>query len=86
MNNFEVNGKIIDNGSYVLIRKDSVQLNSRDAFLFIVDGAATIKKYKKDGDRIYLIPESKEDYHHPIILSTDDKIMVNGKVVDVFTF
>ncbi len=86
MNNFEINGKMVDNGSYVLIRKDSTQLNSRDAFLFIVDGAATIKKYKQSGNHIYLLPDSKDSYHNPIILSSDDKVMVNGKVVDVFSF
>jgi SOS-response transcriptional repressor LexA len=86
MNQFEVNGKLIDNGSYVLIRKDKTELNTRDAFLFIVDGAATIKKYRKEWEYIYLIPQSKEEYHHPIILSQDDKVMVNGKVVDVFSF
>jgi SOS-response transcriptional repressor LexA len=46
MNNFKVRGKTIDNGSYVLIKKDDQVPNERDAFLFIVDGAATIKKYK----------------------------------------
>ncbi len=86
MNNYEVNGKLIENGSYVLIRKDSNQLNNRDAFLFIVDGAATIKKYKQSGNCIYLLPDSKDEYHKPIILSADDKVLVNGKVVDVFSF
>lgn len=86
MNNFEVNGKSIENGSYVLVRKDSSQLNTKDAFLFIVDGAATIKRYKQSGNVVYLLPDSKDDYHKPIILSADDKVMVNGKVVDVFTF
>ncbi|MCD5385233.1 hypothetical protein LRZ95_01040 [Candidatus Gracilibacteria bacterium] len=86
MNNYEVKGKTIDNGSYVLIRKDEVNINSRDAFLFIVNGAATLKKFKKDGNTIYLLPESKDDYHKPIILSEEDNLMINGKIVDVFNF
>jgi SOS-response transcriptional repressor LexA len=86
MNNFKVNGKFIENGSYVLIKKDEVNLNDKDAFLFIVDRSATVKKFKKDSDNIYLVPESKDEYHKPIILASDENIMVNGKVVDVFNF
>lgn len=86
MNNFVVNWKNVDNWSYVLIKKDDVNINPKDAFLFIVNGAATLKKIKKDGDTIYLLPESKDDYHKPIILSEDDNLMINWKIVDVFNF
>lgn len=86
MNNHMINGKYIENGSYVLIRKDDTHLNEKDAFLFIVDRSATIKKYKNGGDHLYLLPNSKDAYHKPIILSEDDKVLVNGKVVDVFSF
>lgn len=86
MNNHEVNGKYIENGSYVLIKKDATQLNEKDAFLFIVDRSATIKKFKRNGENTYLLPNSKDSYHKPIILSEDDRVMVNGKVVDVFNF
>lgn len=86
MNNYEVKWKTIDNWSYVLIRKDEVNINSRDAFLFIVNWAATLKKFKKDWNTIYLLPESKDDYHKPIILSEEDNLMINWKIVDVFNF
>ncbi|MCP4523406.1 MAG: hypothetical protein GY828_04240 [Candidatus Gracilibacteria bacterium] len=86
MNNYEVNGKVVDNGSYILIKKDETALNEQDAFLFIVNNSATIKKYKQDGSAVYLLPKSQDDYHKPIILSPDDSIDVNGKVVDVFNF
>lgn len=86
MNNCEVNWKIIDNWSYVLIKKDEVNLNEKDVYLFIVDNQATIKKYKKDGNVVYLLPNSKDDFHKPIILSNKDNIIVNWKVVEVFNF
>jgi len=86
MNEFKVKWKKIENWSYVLINRKDTNLNNKDAFLFLVDWAATIKKFKKDWDIIYLLPESRDDYHKPIILSTDDNIIVNWKVVDVFTF
>jgi len=86
MNNFVVNKKNIENGSYILVKKEESSLNQQDAFLFIVNNSATIKKYKKDGSNIYLLPESNDDYHKPIILSEDDNVRVNGKVMDVFNF
>jgi SOS-response transcriptional repressor LexA len=86
MNNYEIKWKTIDNWSYVLIKKDEVSTNSTDAFLFIVNWAATLKKFKKDWDTIYLLPESNDEYHKPIILSEDDNLMINGKIVDVFNF
>ncbi len=84
MNNFEVNWKNIENGSYVLIKKENYTPNSRDAFLFIVDWKATLKKYKKDWKTIYLVPESKDEYHKPIILSENDNLEINWKVIDVY--
>lgn len=86
MNKYELNGKVIDNGSYILVNKGETSLNGSDAFLFVVNDSATIKKYKKDGSSVYLLPESNDDYHKPIILSDSDQIAVNGKVVDVFNF
>jgi len=86
MNNFEVWGKIIENGSYVLIKKDEINTNPKDAFLFVVNWAATLKRFKQDSGTVYLLPESKDEFHKPIILSEDDQIMVNWKVVDVFNF
>ncbi|NDK09497.1 hypothetical protein GW846_01830 [Candidatus Gracilibacteria bacterium] len=86
MNECEVEGKILDNGSYVLINKNDNTLNEKDPFLFVVNGGATIKKYKKQGKNIYLLPKSSEEHHTPIILSEDDQVEASGKVVDVFTF
>jgi len=86
MNNFEIKWKTIDNWSYVLIKKDEVSTNPKDAFLFVVNWAATLKKFKRDWDTIYLLPESNDEYHKPIILSEEDNLMINGKIVDVFNF
>jgi len=86
MNECEVNGKVMDNGSYVLIKKDEVSLNEKDAFLFLVNGWATLKRYKKQWNNVFLLPKSSEEHHTPIILSQDDNVSANGKVVDIFTF
>ena len=44
------------------------------------------KKIKKEGDLIYLVPESHDEVHTPIILSEGDQLEIAGKVVDVFNF
>lgn len=86
MNNTKVNWKYIENWSYVLINKKENSLNEKDVFLFVVDNAATIKTMKKEWKSVYLMPKSKDEYHKPIILSSDDKVAVNWKVIDVFNF
>lgn len=86
MNQCEINGKTLDNGSYVLIKKDEGQVNEKDPFLFIVDWGATLKRYKKNAWQVYLLPQSSDEHHTPIILSEHDDVRSNGKVIDVFTF
>lgn len=86
MNNFLLNWKIIENWSLVLVNKWWKELNNKDAFLFIIDNCATIKKYKKEWENIYLLPESKDTIHNPIILSESDDVLLNWKVVDVYNF
>lgn len=86
MNDFKVKWKNIENGSYVLIKKDDTNLSENWAFLFIIDWCATIKVPKKTDWFLYLLPKSKDPIHKPIILSKDDNVIVNWKVVDVFNF
>lgn len=86
MNKFAVNGKEIHDGAYALIDSTAKKVNAKDAFLFIVDGCATVKKFKKEGKNIYLLPESTDKTHHPLVISEADNLEVNGKVVDVFNF
>lgn len=86
MNNFILNGKNIEDWSIVLVNKSKNELNNSDAFLFIIDNCATIKKYKKEQENIYLLPVSKDKSHLPIILNENDNVILNWKVVDVFNF
>lgn len=86
MNEYQVNGKNISNWSYVLIDKREKNINSQDAFLFVVDWAATVKVPKKEWEYLYLLPKSTDEHHKPIILTADDSVEVNGKIIDVFNF
>lgn len=86
MNEFKVKGKNIENESYVLVDKTQTAINEKDAFLFVVEWAATIKVAKKEWKNLYLVPKSRDKHHQPIILQADDSCVVNGKIVDVFNF
>ena len=84
MNAARVNGKVIENGSYVLIKKENHIIDENAIYLFIVNNCATIKKSKREWSNLYLLPVSKDSFHKPIILSDEDDVIVNGRVIDVF--
>ncbi len=86
MNEFKVNGKTIENWSYVLIDRREKVINTKDAFLFVVEWAATLKIPKVEWKNLYLIPKSRDTHHQPIVLQDGDGFTVNWKVVDVFNF
>jgi SOS-response transcriptional repressor LexA len=86
MNNVKIKWKKIENWAYVLVDSSDKNLNSKDVFVFSVNGGATIKRYKRNWNEIYLLPDSTEEYHKPIILSSNDEIIIHWKIVDVFNF
>jgi len=87
MNKFKVNWKNIEDWSFILVDK-SINWNNdpASAYVCVVNSCATVKKIKKEWQQVYLIPESTDEIHHPIVISSDDSIEINGKVVDVFNF
>ena len=56
-----------------------------DYVLIVIDGCATLKKFKQDNKtgQVTLVSESTNLKHKPIFLSSDDDFMVNGKIVAV---
>ena len=87
MNRFSVRGKLLSDGSVALIDSSCVTVDDPNAaYLCIVDGAATLKKVKAAGESIYLVPESNDPSHSPLVLSAEDHFSINGKVVDVYDF
>lgn len=87
MNNFSINSKFLEDGSYVLVNKDfDWQWDSSWAYVCIVNWFATVKKIKKEWEWYYLLPQSNNTEHTPIILSQDDTVEINGRVIDVFNF
>ena len=87
MNNFSIRGKYLEDGAFVLVDSSIKAVdNPFAAYLCIINSAATVKKIKQEGENIYLLPDSKDPEHMPIVLSGEDSIEISGKVVDVFNF
>jgi repressor LexA len=87
MNNFSLRGKFLEDGAFVLVDSNIKAVdNPFAAYLCVVNGAATVKRIKQEAGNIYLLPDSKDSAHMPIVLSQEDSIEISGKVVDVFNF
>lgn len=87
MNRFLVKGKPLSDGTVALVDASVKAVDDPNAaYLCIVDGAATLKKVKPAGESVYLVPESADATHSPIVLSSDDRFEINGKIVDVYDF
>ncbi|MEK9177102.1 MAG: S24 family peptidase [Patescibacteria group bacterium] len=85
MNRAEVRpGAPIEDGDFVVV--DSAQKSAKggDIVVAVIDGMATIKRYREDrkGKRIILSPESTEK-HLPIFVGEGDDFSISGKVVEV---
>ena len=85
MNQATVQGTdTIDDGDYVVVDSAARTPKNGDVVVAVIDGMATIKKYKEDKrrNRIILEAESTENYS-PIYVHESDDFAVSGKVVGV---
>jgi repressor LexA len=82
MNQKQVNGKLMKDGSYVIVSKNS-EVTDKDPVVAILDNSATVKSFKKDGEMIILYPESDNETHTPIYLDRYSNSLINGKVIMV---
>ncbi len=84
MNRANINGQNIEDGDYVVIDSNKVDIQHIMYALSIIDGCANIKRLvlDKDKERITLISESTEKYN-PIYIHKDDDFLINGSVVSV---
>jgi repressor LexA len=84
MNRAEVNGRRIEDGDYVIVDKNDLDVRTKDVVLVLIDNKATIKRFIDDraNKQIVLMADSSHDYE-PIYLHPDDSFSINGKVVAV---
>lgn len=84
MNKTDINGKTIEDGDFVVVDSNSIDPKNNDIVVSIIDGMATIKRFKEDKEhnRIILESESTESFL-PIFIHKGDNFVISGKVVDV---
>lgn len=80
MNNADVSGKTIDNGDFVLVKKQSTA-DPGSRVVALIGDEATIKKMHSEDGYVRLEPESTNPDNKPILLFDD--FSVQGVVVDV---
>lgn len=80
MNKANVSGKTIDDGDYVLVKKQSVA-DSGDRVVALIGDEATIKKLVPVDGAVRLEPESNNPSNKPIYLFED--FLVQGIATDV---
>lgn len=80
MNKANISGKTIEDGDYVLVKKQ-VTANHGDRIVALIDDEATVKKLIKADGGIRLEPESSNEYNKPIYLFED--FSIQGVVEDV---
>lgn len=76
--------KSIEDGDFIIIDPSVRRPLNNDYVLSVIDGAANIKRFYSDNEKVVLFSESSNEYS-PIIIHPDDirGYMVNGKVIDV---
>lgn len=84
MNRALIGGKLIDEGDYIIVDSDDIDVKTGDVVLVIIDQNATVKRFIDDREnkQIVLKADSSYDYE-PIYLHPDDEFTVNGKVIRV---
>lgn len=78
----KIEGKNIEEGSYLIVQKDA-EIKDGDVVVAIIDNSATVKRFKKGDGMITLYPESTNPLNQPIFLDKDTDVMFNGKVIKV---
>lgn len=82
MNMRDIEGKNLEEGHYLVVHKNS-DYEDGDVVVAIVDGCATVKNIKREGDIVILYPQSSNLIHKPIYLDSNSDSIINGKVIKV---
>jgi SOS-response transcriptional repressor LexA len=85
MNLSKIGDKKINDGDFIIVDSEDKDYKNGDRLLVVIDGLATVKKFKKISDeRIALLPETTDnEKHRPIYLTPKDYFIINGKVIEV---
>ena len=77
-----MNKEGIEDNDYVLAKKTHDIENGTNV-LAIINGLGTIKKIRKEKDKLVLMPSSTNSKHKPIVLHPEDAVLICGRVEKV---
>lgn len=86
MNRANINGKSINDGDYVIVSRDDMEIKNGDYVLSVISGLANIKRYVEDEKHEQVVLQSESDkFFPPIHIHKEDldEYFLNGKVVEV---
>jgi len=73
----------IDDGDCVIVQPQPTEIRDDDLVLANVNDCGVVKKFKRSGETISLLPQSSNPIHKPIYLHSSDEGAVVGKVLTV---
>ncbi len=85
MNRAEVkDGKVIESGDFVLVDSGYKNYQNGDIVVAVIDGLATIKRYKFDSTNKIIVLEADSTHKYlPIFIHEGDDFNLSGKVVGI---
>lgn len=86
MNRANLDGKNIEDGDFVIVDREEIDVKNGDYILSIIGGLANIKKYFEDKEHDQIVLESEStSFFPPIHIHREDidNYFLNGKVVSV---
>jgi len=85
MNKAEVEpGKVIGSGDFVLVDSEYRGYKNGDIVVAVIDGLATIKRYKEDkANRMIVLEANSTEKYLPIFIHEGDNFLLSGKVVGI---
>lgn len=84
MNRAEINGKRIEDGDFIIIDKNEVDVHSGDVVLAIIEDRATVKRFFDDRENGQIVLKAESSFNYePIHLHPDDELIINGKAIGV---
>lgn len=78
--------KEFNDGDLLLVEKDSIVENGQIGIVAINGYNATVKRIRRDEDKIILIPESNNPEHLPQVYTEEDEVHILGRVISVQKF
>jgi len=87
MNRAIINGKYIEDGDYIIVKRhDAYSPKDGDVVISNISGLANVKRFKRDTlhRRVILVSDSyRQEAYAPIIISEYDNYNILGEVVEV---